>query len=129
MANHGALGFHNLWYQLGVDLGYIGLGLGLLTVAITAIEVVRWVVRSASPTSCFFLGYVIFVILRSAVEAELFVQFSATGAIFLAAFVYARQSRERYETEGRIRMGEVEEKSAVRPSLAMGLPIEHTQVR
>jgi exopolysaccharide production protein ExoQ len=98
-------GFHNLWYQSGVDLGYIGVGLALLTVAITAIEVVRWVVRSASPTSCFFLGYVISIILRSTVEVELFGQFSSSGAIFLAAFVYARQSRERYETEGRIRMG------------------------
>ena len=89
--------FHNLWYQSGVDLGYIGLGLALLTVAVTAIEVMRWVVRSPSPVSCFFLGYVIFIILRSMLEADLFGQFSLTGAIFLAAFVYARQSRDRYE--------------------------------
>ena len=84
-------GFHNLWYQYGVDLGYIGVGLALLTVAITAIEVVRWAVRSASPTSCFFLGYVIFIISRSTLEVDLFGQFSFVGAIFLAAFVYARQ--------------------------------------
>jgi exopolysaccharide production protein ExoQ len=100
--------FHNLWYQSGVDLGYIGLGLALLTVAITAIEVVRWVVRSPSPASGFFLGYVTFIILRSMLEVDLFAQFSLTGAIFLAAFVYARQSRERYEAEGRFRK-EVEE--------------------
>jgi exopolysaccharide production protein ExoQ len=95
--------FHNLWYQSGVDLGYIGLGLALLTVAITAIEVVRWVVRSPSATSCFFLGYVVFIILRSMLEVDLFAQFSLTGAIFLAAFVYARQSQERYEAGGRFR--------------------------
>jgi exopolysaccharide production protein ExoQ len=94
--NAGALGFHNLWYQSGVDLGYIGLGLALLTVAITAIEVVRWTVRSASPASCFFLGYVVFIILRSTVEVDLFGQFSFAQAMFLAAFVYARQSREQY---------------------------------
>jgi len=57
----------------------------------------RWVVRSPSPVSCFFLGYVVFIILRSMLEADLFGQFSLTGAIFLAAFVYARQSRDRYE--------------------------------
>jgi exopolysaccharide production protein ExoQ len=96
--------FHNLWYQSGVDLGYIGLGLALLTVAITAIEVMRWVVHSPSPASCFFLGYVIFIILRSYLEVDLFAQFSLTGAIFLAAFVYARQSRERSEAEQRVRM-------------------------
>jgi exopolysaccharide production protein ExoQ len=96
--------FHNLWYESGVELGYIGLGLALLTVAMTAIEVVRWVVRSPSPASCFFLGYVVFIILRSMVEVDLFGQFSFTVAIFLAAFVYARQSREQYETERRIPM-------------------------
>jgi exopolysaccharide production protein ExoQ len=98
--------FHNLWYESGVGLGYIGVGLALLTVAITAIEVVRWVVRSANPTSCFFLGYVVFIILRSMVEVDLFAQFSFTGGIFLAAFVYARRSRD--EAEGRFRK-EVEE--------------------
>jgi len=96
--------FHNLWYQSGVDLGYIGLGLALLTVAVTAIEVARWVVHSASPTSCFFLGYVVFIILRSMLEVDLFAQFSLTGAVFLAAFVYARKSRERNEAEGTVRM-------------------------
>jgi exopolysaccharide production protein ExoQ len=100
--------FHNLWYQSGVDLGYIGLGLAFLTVGITAIEVMRWVVRSPSPAGCFFLGYVAFIILRSMLEVDLFAQFSFQGAIFLAAFVYARQSRERYEAEGRFR-NEVEE--------------------
>jgi exopolysaccharide production protein ExoQ len=89
--------FHNLWYESGVQLGYIGLGLALLTVAITAIEVMRWVVRSPSPASCFFLGYVVFMILGSVVEVGLFAQFSTTGAIFLAAFVYARQERIRME--------------------------------
>jgi exopolysaccharide production protein ExoQ len=93
--------FHNLWYQSGVDLGYIGLGLALLTVAITAIEVVRWVVRSPSPTSCFFFGYIVFIILRSTLEVDLFAQFSLTGALFFAAFVYARQSRKQYEAEKR----------------------------
>jgi hypothetical protein len=32
-------------------------------------------------------------------EIDLFAQFSGTGAIFLAAFVYARQSRKQYEAE------------------------------
>src|SRR5215472_2611336 len=104
--------FHNLWYQSGVDLGYIGFGLALLTVAVTAIEVMRWVVRSPSPASCFFLGYVIFIIKRSMLEVDLFAQFSLTGAIFLAAFVYARQSRERYEAEKRVCM-EVEQLGAI----------------
>jgi exopolysaccharide production protein ExoQ len=91
--------FHNLWYQSAVDLGYIGLALAILTVAITAIEVMRWVLRSCSPTSCFFFGFVVFIVLRSTLEVDLFAQFSHTGAMFTAAFVYARQSRERYEAD------------------------------
>ena len=96
--------FHNLWYQSAVDLGYIGLGLAILTVAITAIEVMRWVFRSPSPTSCFFFGFVVFITLRSTLEVDLFAQFSIMGAIFTAAFVYARQSRERHEAQQRGRM-------------------------
>jgi len=96
--------FHNLWYQSAVDLGYIGLSLATLTVAITAIEVMRWVLRSPSPTSCFFFGFVVFILLQSPFEVELFAQFSTIMAIFIAAFVYARQSRERHEVQQRGRM-------------------------
>jgi exopolysaccharide production protein ExoQ len=93
--------FHNLWYQSAVDLGYIGLSLAILTVAITAIEVMRWVLRSPSPTSCFFFGFVVFILLQSPLEVELFAQFSTIMAIFIAAFVYARQSREQHEVRNR----------------------------
>jgi len=96
--------FHNLWYQSAVDLGYIGLSLAILTVAITAIEVMRWVLRSPSPTSCFFFGFVVFILLHSPFEVELFAQFSNIMATFIAAFVYARQSRERHEVQQRGRM-------------------------
>jgi hypothetical protein len=44
---------------------------------------------------------VVFIILRSMLEVDLFAQFSLTGALFLAAFMYGRQSRERYEAEWR----------------------------
>jgi exopolysaccharide production protein ExoQ len=107
--------FHNLWYQTGVDLGYIGLGLALVTVAITALEVLRWVVRSPNPASCLFFGYVVFILLRSTLEVDLFAQFSIPMAIFVAGLVYARQSRKRYEADkrGRTKVGQM---GAVRPS-------------
>jgi exopolysaccharide production protein ExoQ len=91
--------FHNLWYQSGVDLGYIGLCLALFTVATTMVGVARWAIRSPSPASCFFLGYVVFIVIRSILEVDLFAQFSGTWTIFVAAWVYARQSREQYERE------------------------------
>jgi len=64
----------------------------------------RWVLRSPSPTSCFFFGFVVFILLQSPFEVELFAQFSTIMAIFIAAFVYARQSRERHEVQQRGRM-------------------------
>src|SRR6516164_946487 len=105
--------FHNLWYQSAVDLGYIGLSLAILTVGITSIEVMRWVVRSPSPASCFFLGYVAFIILRSTLEVDLFAQFSPMDAIFIAAFVYARLSRERHKARHRRRMEAVKQIDAI----------------
>jgi len=105
--------FHNLWYQSAVDLGYIGLSLAILTVGITSIEVMRWVLRSPSPTSCFFCGFVAFVILRSTLEVDLFAQFSPMDAIFIAAFVYARLSRERHKAQHRRRMEAVKQIDAI----------------
>ena len=105
--------FHNLWYQSAVDLGYIGLSLAILTVGITSIEVMRWVLRSPSPTSCFFCGFVAFVILRSTLEVDLFAQFSPMDAIFIAAFVYARLSRERHKARHRRRMEAVKQIDAI----------------
>jgi membrane protein implicated in regulation of membrane protease activity len=57
------------------------------------------VLRSPSPTSCFFFGFVIFILLGSPFEVQLFAQFSTFMAIFIAAFVYARKSRERREVQ------------------------------
>jgi exopolysaccharide production protein ExoQ len=113
--------FHNLWYQSAVDLGYIGLSLAILTVAITAIEVMRWVLRSPSPTSCFFFGFVVFILLQSPLEVELFAQFSTIMAIFIAAFVYARQSRERHEVQQRGRMETTKQTDKISIQLAAEL--------
>lgn len=84
--------FHNLWYQSGVELGYVGLALAILVVAATAVGVIRWVFRSPNPESCFFLSYVVFIVVRSFFEVDLFTQFSFTWMLFVAAWVYARQA-------------------------------------
>jgi exopolysaccharide production protein ExoQ len=92
-------GFHNLWYQAGVELGYIGLALAILTVALTTLGVARWTIRSTSPSNCFFLGYMVYVLVRSVVEVDLFAQFSFTWVLFVAGWAYARQAQEWHEPE------------------------------
>ena len=66
--------FHNQWYEITVQLGYVGLALALLTFLIVLIEVARWAVRAPSPESCFFLGFLVDTAIRTYVEVDLFAQ-------------------------------------------------------
>jgi exopolysaccharide production protein ExoQ len=86
--------FHNEWYEMGVQFGYVGLAVVFLIVVGTSVRVLRWVVRSPTPASCFFLAFVVFIDIRSFVESELLSQFSMMTLLLVAARVYARRSRE-----------------------------------
>jgi exopolysaccharide production protein ExoQ len=85
--------FHNLWYESGVELGYVGLAVVLATVLLTTLQVWRWAVRSPSVESCFFLTYAIFICMRTFVEVDLFGQYSFNWVLFIAAWAYARQAK------------------------------------
>jgi exopolysaccharide production protein ExoQ len=85
--------FHNIWYEIGVHFGYVGLCIAALTVCATSASVIRWALRSPEPASCFFLAIVIFANARTFVESELFGQFSLLAFLYVAGFAYARQSR------------------------------------
>jgi exopolysaccharide production protein ExoQ len=83
--------FHNLWYETGVELGYVGVLIALYTVVSTNLAVSRWVIRSPQAESCFFFAYVLFIDIRTIVEVDLFGQFSFSWILFIAAWVYARE--------------------------------------
>jgi exopolysaccharide production protein ExoQ len=85
--------FHNLWYEVAVELGYPGVFVAALTVTLVSIEVIRWVIRSPSAESCFFLAYVLFIDMRTVLEVDLFSQFSLTWVLFITAWAYARENR------------------------------------
>jgi exopolysaccharide production protein ExoQ len=85
--------FHNIWFEIGVHFGYVGLSVAILTACATSLSVMRWVLRSPEPASCFFLAVVIFADARSFVESELFGQFSLLAFLYVASFAYGRQSR------------------------------------
>ena len=84
--------FHNLWYQLGVELGYPGILIALLTVLIVSARTVRWVVRTPSAEGFFFLAFVMTVGLRSFLEVDVFYHFSLSTIILIAAGYYARNA-------------------------------------
>jgi exopolysaccharide production protein ExoQ len=86
----GGFNFHNQWYDMGVSLGYVGVGVALLTVLVVNIRVFWWMVRNPSPESFFFIGFVWIVDMRSFLESESFSHFSISWILFIMASYYAR---------------------------------------
>jgi exopolysaccharide production protein ExoQ len=89
-ATRGGINFHNLWYDMGVSLGYVGLAVAFLTVLIVNIRAIWWTVRNPSSESFFFLGFVWILNMRSFLESEFFVHFSVSMILFVVASYYAR---------------------------------------
>jgi exopolysaccharide production protein ExoQ len=83
--------FHNLWLEIGVELGVLGILIAALTTLVILFNVVQWVLRDPQPESCFFAGFVIFMAWRTIGEAELYSQFNLAFIIFIASYYYARQ--------------------------------------
>ncbi|MGJ4892956.1 O-antigen ligase family protein [Bradyrhizobium sp. HKCCYLS3077] len=87
--------FHNLWLELGAELGLTGIVLGVLTTLLVVFETFRWVLEDPKPESCFFAGYVALAVFRTFAEVELFIaQFYMAPMIFLAAYYYAATARD-----------------------------------
>jgi exopolysaccharide production protein ExoQ len=87
--NHYGFHFHDLWLEMGVELGVVGILIAAGTTLVVFFSVWRWVLRDPRPESCFFAGFVTFVVSRTLGEVELYGQFSMTSVIFMAAYYYA----------------------------------------
>jgi len=87
--NHYGFHFHDLWLETGVELGVIGILIAAVTTLVVFASVWRWVLRDPQPASCYFLGFVIFIVARTLGEVELYGQFSLTSVIFMASYYYA----------------------------------------
>ncbi len=93
LTGRGGFNFHNLWFDMGIQLGYLGIAISLVTVLIVSARVFRWVVRAPSAESLFFLGFMMIVDMRSLLESELFSQFSLSWVIVIVAGYYARYAQ------------------------------------
>jgi exopolysaccharide production protein ExoQ len=87
--------FHNLWYEIGVTFGYVGLAAVFSIVVLTSMKVIVWVVRLPSVASCFFFSFVVFADIRTFLESELLGQFSIPAFLFVLSWSYARQATRR----------------------------------
>jgi exopolysaccharide production protein ExoQ len=103
LTGRGGFHFHSLWYEMGVDLGYIGIVMAFVALLTVAIRAFRWTVRAPSAESYFFLGYVMTVCMRSILEVELFSQFSISMILFIAAGYYARNEDRNVSTRSDVR--------------------------
>jgi|HubBroStandDraft_5_1064220.scaffolds.fasta_scaffold13751_2 exopolysaccharide production protein ExoQ len=87
--NHYGFHFHDLWLEIGVELGVTGIVIAAATTLVVFFSVWRWALQNPEPESCFFAGFVTFILARTLGEVELFSQFSMTSMLFLAAYYYA----------------------------------------
>jgi exopolysaccharide production protein ExoQ len=85
--------FHDLWLEMGVELGLIGIFIAAATVIVVVFNVWRWALRDPGPESCFFVGFVTLILLRTIGEVELFLQFNLTSLVFISAYCYADRAR------------------------------------
>ncbi|WKA30568.1 O-antigen ligase family protein [Bradyrhizobium roseum] len=90
---HAGFHFHDLWLEVGVQLGLIGIFIAAMTVIIVVFNVWRWALRDPGPESCYFVGFVTLILLRTIGEVELFNQFNLTSLIFISAYYYADRAR------------------------------------
>jgi len=66
-----------------------GIVIAAATTLVVFFSVWRWALQNPEPESCFFAGFVTFILARTLGEVELFSQFSMTSMLFLAAYYYA----------------------------------------
>jgi exopolysaccharide production protein ExoQ len=97
---HAGFHFHDLWLEIGVELGLIGIFIAAATTVIVVFSVWRWALRDPGPESCFFVGFVTLITLRTVGEVELFTQFNLTSLIFMSAYCYAHGARTTTDVQG-----------------------------
>jgi len=98
--SHAGFHFHDLWLEIGVELGLTGIFIAAVTTVVVVFSVWRWALRDPRPDSCFFVGFVTLIMLRTVGEVELFTQFNLTSLVFISAYCYADDARTNPHFEG-----------------------------
>jgi len=81
--------FHSLYYEVLIQLGYVGVAAGLLLVLRGVVAVVGWTRRSPDTYSGFFIACVLMVLAGQWQSNGLFSQFDPNCYLFLASAAYA----------------------------------------
>lgn len=77
IGNRAGFHFHNLYYNMLVEVGFVGLSIALVLMFGTAVMLVVWAVQEGSPTSAFFLACHLSFLIRSYAEVDFMVGFGS----------------------------------------------------
>ena len=80
--------FHNFYYEALVELGYLGLAIGLSVFGLAAAVTFANGLRRPGPETGFFCAMMLFLFMRSFVELDLIGGFGLTAVILPVAWIY-----------------------------------------
>jgi exopolysaccharide production protein ExoQ len=86
---HGGFSFHNMYYQISVDLGAIGAATWFGVFAIVLVATGVRALRRPDPAIGFFFAFMVFTAIRLFVETELYGPFDLGPILVAASWVYA----------------------------------------
>ena len=85
---HLGFSFHNLYYEVAVELGFVGVLCAAIFVAASFYYSVRWLRSEPSSESIFFFTLVVFVLIVQTQGYDLFATFNVFYGLFLVTFIY-----------------------------------------
>ncbi|WP_431272862.1 O-antigen ligase family protein [Dankookia sp. P2] len=103
VASRSGFHFHNLYYDMLIQLGYPGIVLGLIMIAYALITVLGWVRRDPNEISGFFLGCLMMIVVTQWQEIGLFSLFDLTCFYFVICMGYAAKARRQDVRSQRLR--------------------------
>lgn len=84
--------FHNLYYEVCVELGYPGVIIGAFVIVTAFINVCRWVRYEQTIESVFWFCMVVFILIIQTQGYDLFATFDTWYAMFTMAMIYSTMS-------------------------------------
>lgn len=82
--------FHNLYYEVAVELGVPGVAAGAVAIVMTFFYSVQWLRQEPSCESIFFFTTVVFTLILQVQGYDLFATFDPLYWMFSVAFLYSR---------------------------------------
>ncbi|GEO80125.1 O-antigen ligase family protein [Pararhodospirillum oryzae] len=111
--------FHNMYYNVGVDLGVVGLLIISLTMVVTLVRCIKALFVDATPRVVLAVLLFLFLLIRSFVEVDLTFQFTGSMLFFCLVWAFSRIPDQGAPSAGSL-VGGGRKKDASHVSMALG---------